>query len=91
MPYADPEKRREYGREWMKRNPDKARAACADGASDIRTLTPDCWLIAELPRANRAISSTISFMNAGTRTGTASRSSQALASVMAMPSSRVVG
>ncbi|TMF53502.1 MAG: HNH endonuclease [Chloroflexi bacterium] len=27
MPYADPEKRREYGREWMKRNPDKARAA----------------------------------------------------------------
>ena len=40
MPYADPEKRREYGREWMKRNPDKARAACADGASDIRTLTP---------------------------------------------------
>ena len=26
MPYADPEKRRAYGREWMKRNPEKARA-----------------------------------------------------------------
>ena len=25
MPYADPEKRRAYGREWMKRNPEKAR------------------------------------------------------------------
>ena len=27
MPYADPEKRRAYAREWMKRNPDKAREA----------------------------------------------------------------
>ena len=26
MPYADPEKRRAYGRAWMKRNPEKARA-----------------------------------------------------------------
>ena len=27
MPYADPEKRRAYGREWMQRNADKARLA----------------------------------------------------------------
>ena len=27
MPYADPQKRREYGRKWMRRNPDKAREA----------------------------------------------------------------
>jgi hypothetical protein len=27
MPYRDLERRREYGREWMKRNPDKAREA----------------------------------------------------------------
>ena len=27
MPYSDPEKRRAYGREWMKRNADKARGA----------------------------------------------------------------
>lgn len=27
MPYSNPEKRRAYGREWMRRNPDKARAA----------------------------------------------------------------
>ncbi len=27
MPYKDPERRREYGREWIKRNPDKAREA----------------------------------------------------------------
>ena len=27
MPYADPEKRRAYGREWMQRNADRARAA----------------------------------------------------------------
>jgi len=27
MAYKDPERRREYGREWMKRNPEKAREA----------------------------------------------------------------
>ena len=27
MPYKDPERRREYGRDWMRRNPLKARAA----------------------------------------------------------------
>jgi hypothetical protein len=27
MPYRDPEQRRAYGREWMKRNPEKARAS----------------------------------------------------------------
>ena len=27
MPYRDPERRREYGREWMRRNPGKARVA----------------------------------------------------------------
>jgi 5-methylcytosine-specific restriction endonuclease McrA len=27
VPYADPEKRRAYGREWMKRNAERARAA----------------------------------------------------------------
>ena len=27
MPYSDPEKRREYGREWMRRNAEKAREA----------------------------------------------------------------
>src|SRR5882762_11012365 len=26
MPYRDPEQRREYGRQWMRRNPEKARA-----------------------------------------------------------------
>ena len=27
MPYKDPERRREYGRDWIKRNPEKAREA----------------------------------------------------------------
>ena len=44
MPYKDPERRREYGREWIRRNPEKAREAMrrwrgrhpADHAADSR-------------------------------------------------------
>jgi 5-methylcytosine-specific restriction endonuclease McrA len=37
MPYSDPEQRRAYGREWMRRNPEKARA----GMQRWRAAHPD--------------------------------------------------
>jgi 5-methylcytosine-specific restriction endonuclease McrA len=54
MPYSDPEKRRDYGREWMRRNPEKARAAMrrwrkqhpAQHAADVRAYyarDPGLW------------------------------------------------
>jgi hypothetical protein len=54
MPYLDPEKRHAYGREWMKRNPEKAREAMRRGrARDIQTNTSVRGMVPTLHIRNR--------------------------------------